>query len=214
MYTFSDAAHLAGVSSGTVRNWVLGCTVQPREVEPLFTPRPGQGPMVSFLQLIEIMLSATLRKAQGAKCQTVRQAYINAQKEFDLAYPFAHLKLEAIGGHIAHLIQRVCQKYSLQAVDQPGQWTLPGLVQEAIAQIKYEEQLAAQWYPERTHIPIVIDPRISTGMPTIVGRSFTISTIHKRFKEGRLYIDFIAKDYRLVRDQVEQAIRYAEQLAA
>jgi len=222
MYTFGEAARLADVSSTTVRNWLFGYTKkdmtvtpqgyrrQARQVKPLFNTMPSAGAMVSFLQLAEIVVAGKFRKAEGVSFQTVKQAYENAQKEFDLTYPFAHLRLRAIGGHIVELLHG----QSLQAIDTPSLYTLPGLVEDVIEQFEYEDDLAARWFPQGKEIPIVVDPRISAGVPTFQGRGVTIATLYWRWKEPNQTIDFIANDFNLPRDKVERALKYAEKVAA
>ena len=103
--TFSEAAHLAHGSTTTVINWLRGYTVKDggtavRDVPPLFEPTGGA--LVSCLQLIEIVVAARFRRVgRGVSFRTVRGAYENAR--WGVEYPFAHLKLEAMGGHIVHL---------------------------------------------------------------------------------------------------------------
>ena len=213
MYTFKEAAHLAEVSPGTVRNWLFGYVSGERSAEPLFNVPSDQGPMVSFLQLIEIVVAGRFRKAEHLPLQTIRQAYENAQQQFSIQYPFAHLRLEAIGGHIVQRMRGEHPGASLQALDQPTQWTLPGLVIEVVHQLEYEQDLAARWYPIGKDVPIVVDPRISAGIPTFTGRGVTIEAIHKRWKAG-YKIDFIARDFELEPPLVETALQYAERVAA
>lgn len=213
MYTFGEVAHLAHVSPGTVRNWILGYTTKQRDVPPLLTAPPDQTAHCSFVQLIEIVVAAQFRKAGHVSFKTVRNAYDNARTEWKLDYPFAHLKLRALGGHIIHIVRQSQSRTSLQSVDQLNQWTLPGLVQETIDQIDYESDLAARWYPVGKKVPIVVDPRISSGVPVVLGRGVTIEVIHKRFKAGQR-IDFIAKDFELANSIVEEVLRYAEKVAA
>ena len=213
MYTFSEAAQLARVSTATVKNWLLGYTVRGYDVPPLFPF--GDSDMVSFIQMIEIMVAARFRKSTMGRSMSfrkVRQAYLNAQETWDLEYPFAHLKLEALGGHIVHFLKEDSSA-SFQALDAPLQWTLPGLVRETISQLDYEYDLVSRWFPIGKTVPIVIDPRLSTGLPTILGRGVTVQAIRKRFKAG-LKIEFIAKDYQLEADLVETALQYWEQVAA
>ena len=213
MYTFSEAASLAGVSTGTVRNWLLGYTTGERQALPLF-PQSDQGPMVSFLQLIEIMVAGRLRKVEHASYRKVYVAYQNAKSKYPYKYPFAHIDLEAIGGHIIHWVRGTTRQANIQALDDMQQWTLPGLFSEIRKdELDYESELASRWHPLSKSVPIVVDPQFSSGVPTISGRGITIDTIHKRFKDGRFSIDFIARDYELKRDLVEQAIRFAEQVA-
>lgn len=216
MYSFSEAAHLADVSPGTVRNWLKGYVTKDREAGPLFSPLDNQGSGVSFLQLIEIMVAGRLRKAERASYQKVYEAYRNARDRYHFEYPFAHMELRAIGGHIVHQIRGDHPSASLQALDDPYQWTLPGMVQinEVISQLDYKDQLVSKWWPVGKDVPIVVDPLYSAGTPTVAGRGVTVSTIYKRFTKGKLPVDFLMEDYDLRREQVEQAIRFGGQLAA
>jgi uncharacterized protein (DUF433 family) len=212
LYTFAEVAHLAHVSTSTVRNWLFGYTTNYGDVAPLFNPSTEQGPMVSFLQLVEIVVAAQFRKAERLSFRTVRRAYENAQSEWGLEYPFAHLRLEALGGHIVRRLHAEDKLGSLQAADTPEQWTLPSLVVETIRQFDYEPDLVIRWYPVGKSIPIVVDPHISAGLPTIVGRGVTVGAIQKRFRAGQL-MDFIADDFEIERSVVEEAVRYAPVVA-
>ena len=215
MYTFSEAAHLAGVSTTTVKNWLFGYRVRGRKVPPLFPS--GNSEMVSFLQMIEIMVAGRFRKsAFGGKSvpfRAVRDAYLNARELSGLEYPFAHMRLEGLGGHIVHLLREGGSLDSFQALDAPEQWTLPGLLRETIDQLEYDQELAARWFPIGKSVPIVVDPRLSTGLPVIQGRGVTVQAIRKRFYAG-LNIDFIAKDFEMAPHLVETALRYSERVAA
>ena len=213
LYTFAEAAHLAHVSAGTVRNWLLGYTARHGDVPPLFDSRAAKGAMVSFLQLVEIVVAAKFRKSEHVSFQTVRRAYENARSQWDLEYPFAHLRLEALGGHIVRRIHEDRPGKSVQALDTPEQWIIPELVLDTVHQFDYDLELAARWYPVGKDVPIIIDPRLSAGLPTIVGRGVTVQVIHKRFK-ARQSIAFIARDFDIKRNIIEEAVRYAELVVA
>ena len=79
MYSFAEAAHLSNVSTSTVRNWLVGYTGRNREIRPLFSSHTDQGPRISFLQLIEIVVAAKFRKAERVSYQTVYAAYVHAK---------------------------------------------------------------------------------------------------------------------------------------
>ncbi|MBI2852590.1 MAG: DUF433 domain-containing protein [Chloroflexi bacterium] len=164
------------------------------------------------MELIEIIVAATFRKAERKSFQTVRRAYDNARTIYELEYPFARLELKAIGGHIVHIMR--VPGAALRAIDSPEQYTLPDLVQQIInEQLDFERELASRWYPLGKGIPIVVDPRISAGLPTIKGRGVTVDAIYKRFKADEA-IRFIAKDFDLKSEIVEQVIRFREKVAA
>jgi len=210
MYSFREVAHLSHVSVSTVRNWLRGYSTEKGMVEPLFKGHPEEEKACSFLQLIEIVVAAKFRKAEHESFRTVRRAYDNARKIYKIDYPFASMELKAIGGHIIRIMR--VPGSSLQAIDQPEQFTLPDLVQETLAQIEYEYDLAARWWPVGTEVPIVVDPQISGGLPVIKGRGITVQAIHKRFKANQK-MEFIARDFALKVGIVEDAIRYAEKVA-
>jgi len=207
MYSFKEVSRLSGVSVGTVRNWLIGYTAVQGDVKPLFKGHPAEEKACSFLQLIEIVVAAKFRKAEHESFKTVRLAYDNARNLFNLEYPFASMKLEAIGGHIVHIIR--VPGVSLQAIDQPEQFTIPDLVQETIGQLEYEYELASRWYPAGKDIPIVVDPRISAGLPVIKGRGITVEAIQKRF-QAKQKMEFIERDFELEHAVVEEAIRFRE----
>lgn len=207
MYSFKEVALLSGLSITTVRNWLLGYTVEERKVSPLLKEPPNTT-CCSFINLIEVMVAARFRKAEGTKYEVVKHTYENAKKLYSLEHPFANskLRLKAVGGHIVHMIR---EKGSLQAIDTPEQYTLPSLVVAMIEQLEYELELASRWYPVGKKIPIVVDPYISAGVPTIYGRSITVENITKRFYVGRQTWEFIAKDLELEQKVIEEVIRFA-----
>ena len=216
MYSFSEAAHLANVSTTTVKNWLFGYTVRGRAVPPLF---PSSEPdMVSFLQMIEIMVAGRFRRSalggRSVPFHAVRDAYVNARESWGLEYPFAHMRLEALGGHIVHFLRERGAIASYQTLDAPEQWTLPGLLRkETVDQIDYDHELASRWFPIGKSVPIVVDPRLSTGLPVIEGRGVTVQAIRNRFMAG-LRIEFIAEDFAMEPELVETALRYGEKVAA
>ena len=213
MYSFAEAAHLSNVSTSTVRNWLVGYTGRNREIRPLFSSHTDQGPRISFLQLIEIVVAAKFRKAERVSYQTVYAAYVHAKDMYNLEYPFANLTLETLGSHIVARMHGEEPGESLQALDSPTQWSLPGLVLETVHRIEYERDLAARWFPVGKERHIVVDPRISAGIPTIFKRGVTVQAIRRRWKAGHK-IDFIAQDLALDTDLVETALQYGEQVAA
>jgi uncharacterized protein (DUF433 family) len=206
MYSFKEVARLSGISVSTVRNWLFGYTVEERQVAPLIKASLD-ATCCSFLNLVEVMVAARFRKAEGTKYEVVKRTYENARKLYSLGHPFASdLRLKSIGGHIVHMIR---EKGSFQAIDTPEQFTLPNLVAEVMEQLEFELELASKWYPVGKNIPIVVDPYISSGVPTIEGRSITVENIEKRFYVGKQTWEFISKDLELPINVIEEVIRFA-----
>ena len=214
MYTFGEAARLAKVSTTTVRNWFLGYTTRDaRDIPPLFPDGVAQDSMLSYLQLMETVVAARFRNLDNIRYRDVHAAYGNARKILEIEHPFAHFNLETLGGHIIARLEGEEVGESLQALDSLEQWSLPGLVLEVIRQIEYEDDYAARWFPEGRDCPIVIDPRIGSGVPTVKGRGVTVNAIRKRWKAGHK-INFIAQDLALEADVVETVLQYGDRIAA
>ena len=213
MYTFGEAARLSGVAPATVRNWVRGYTVRDRSVPPLFESVTKDGTSVSFLQLIEIVVAARFRKNR-ITFKRVRAAHDSAKAEWKLAYPFAHRQLGSLVEHVAYWLEPEARHRSIRPLGSSEQRSLPGLVMDIVRQLDYDESdLAAKWYPAGKEAPIVIDPRVSAGLPTIVGRGVTVNSLRKLHKAGYT-IEFIADDFRMKADEVERALQYADAVAA
>ncbi len=221
MYTFVEAGRLAHVSPSTVRNWLLGYEGSTsKAVRPRIHESRNDIAMVSFLQLVEVVVAGKFREAERVSFETVRKAYEDAAAQWGIDHPFAHLRLKALGGHIVERLREEQVGRSLQALNNPRQWWIPGPVVETVHQLEYDikveydiKDIAFRWHPVGKEVPIVVDPKVTSGVPTIVNRGVTVGVIHKRFKAGQK-LDFIARDFELGPDVVEEALRYAEQVAA
>ena len=212
LYTISEAANLAGTAPGTVRRWLFGSD----DAAPLFDGpgvETGGSATVSFVQLTEIVVAKSFREKGRVNLRAVRQAYENARDCLGVEYPFASLKLEPLAGHIILRLRKAKPDESLPALDSPGLATIPGLTIEALKDFDYEAELTGRWWPLGRNRPIVIDPKISAGVPTVPERRVTIGNIRKRWRAGQA-MKFISRDLALEQEIVEEALRYGELIAA
>lgn len=211
LYTIAESAHLTHVSHQTIRNWLYGYRVKDRDVLPILG-KQEKAPQVSFLQLAEILIVGGFRKNK-VHINRIRDAHDFAQSQWGVEYPFASLNLEPLGGHILHRFDEEQPGVSLATLDTKlQQWTLPGFVLDTIHRFDYELEFAARWYPKGKRVPIVVDPQISAGLPTIKNRRVTIETIRKRFKADYTP-SFIASDLKLTQNEVFAALRWADEVA-
>lgn len=215
-YTIAQAARLAGTSPATVRRWLAGYEAPGHQMMPVFAGQEAgraSAPLViSFLELVEIVVVARFRKGspggQPVTLERIRRAHAYSREQFQLPYPFASLNLRESGGHILHQFEAQEPGPALLALDMGGQWVLPGLVREELDRFEFSDRLVSRWFPLGKQVPIVVDPHIAAGRPTIAGSGVTVEIIRKRFQFGQS-IDFIARDFELRRSDVEQALRYA-----
>jgi uncharacterized protein (DUF433 family) len=204
-YTVSQAAGLAGVSTATARRWLSVVGGRDDELRaPLL--------MLSFLELIELVVVARFRAPPSSvKLERIARAHVFARQEFGLHYPFASLNLRKLGGHVLHKFDEVtgARPSEWMALDMAGQYTLPGLVQfELENNVVYPDEFAGIWYPHGRQVPILIDPYIAGGRPTIEGRGITVETLRRRFFAGES-TNALALDYEIPRETVERAVQVA-----
>lgn len=207
IYTLSEAAHLTGTSAPTVARWLGHGGRRP----VLNNEEPG--PLVSFLTLAEIVVAKGFRRDK-VPLKRVREAHDFAAGQLGIEYPFASMRLKTLGGRIQAQFEEEHPGMSLMVLEQPGaERTLPGIVTSILSSFDYDEDLASRWFPLRREVPIVIDPRYASGMPTIIETGVTIEAVRKRFKGG-LSIAFIADDLKMAPETVEAALRYGDAVAA
>jgi len=212
VYTIRQAADLASVSPGTVRNWLYGTTTtEGYEMSPIFGDKKGgieETARVSFLELAELIVVARFRKVR-IKLQRIRDAHSFARREWDLAYPFAHLNLTSIGGHVLREFQEeVPGQGRFVVLSAPNQYVLPGIVENELERFDYSDadRFVTRWHPYGRDIPVVVDPHYGGGKPTIAGRGVSVEILCRRWKAGESFAS-IARDFRLRPPEVEAVLQ-------
>ena len=217
-YSAAQAARLAGTTPATARRWLLGYEAPGHQMAPVFGVGRAtieEGPLVvSFLDLVEIAVVARFRSAQSRRGQVtlerLRHAHRYAREQLGFPYPFATLSLSEFGGHILHQFDTLYPGPGILALDTGGQWALPGVVQDEMVRLDFgsADPFAIRWFPRGRSVPIVVDPHIAAGRPTILESGVTLETISRRWHGGES-IEALAQDYDLVPRVVEEVLKYA-----
>ena len=179
-------------------------------------PDPGT-PVLSFTNLVEAYVLASLRRKHRIKMRKIRLALSYLEGELGSEHPLATERLESAGGSL------FIRKYG-QLIDLPesGQTAIEEVLRPYLRRIEHDTAgLAERFYPVRRTADafspkvVVIDPEISFGRPTIAGRGVSVAILVDRFAAGESMAD-LAEDYDLTLQQIEEAIRYGlpDELAA
>ena len=217
-YTVAQAARLADTSPATVRRWLKGYSAPRHHMEPVFGAKPEDINRLSFLELVELIVASRFRKKKdahpGIPLERVRAAHTYAREQWNLPYPFASLKLLQDGVHILREFEELeAGGATLLALDAGGQWALPGAVIDQFDNhLEFSRQrndpFAIRWRPYGTHVPIVVDPQVAGGQPTIAGRGITVETVRSRRETGES-LQSLAEDYevpvRILEEVLERA---------
>jgi uncharacterized protein (DUF433 family) len=216
-YSVADAAWLGGVSASTARRWIEGYDSRWHNMDPVFGPDTAAHDtdrlLVSFLELMEFIVVVRFRRgmhgAPPVPLERIRRAHQYAREHFGIPYPFASLKLWQQGPDIFHTYEEERADPGVLVLSRNGQLVLPDLVQREERHIVFgDDSFALRWYPLGEDEPIVIDPRIAAGRPTIAGTGVTLDTIRARISAGDP-IDFIAEDYEIAQSSIEVAVGFA-----
>lgn len=200
-YNISEAARYSGTSAQTITYW---------HYEPskhgVLLPKAKHKPL-SYLQLVEVAFVATFR-ALGVSLQRIRKAREYACTTFNAEYPFTEQRWLTEGYHVLldlRDIEGETEYNKLIFADKAGQEAWQTMVGDRFAEFDYEHGLALVWHVAGRHSPIIIDPRIAFGTPTIDGIATWIIKGRIEANEG---ISEIKDDFGLTEEQIKYALEF------
>jgi uncharacterized protein (DUF433 family)/DNA-binding transcriptional MerR regulator len=195
-YQIGEAARYTHVKPQTVTAW--------HKLERHLLSTKEKGQRLSYLQLIELAVVAAFRKA-GFPLAEIRAAREYVQKNLGSKYPFAEFKFKRYGKSLFTEDNRDA-RYRLFKANAGGQLAWDELIGPVLEGFDYEyEGIAVRWHLDGTASPIIIDPRVSFGAPSVRGTPTWI--IKGRFDAGESD-STIAEDFRMEVPDVRAALKF------
>jgi len=199
-YQIAEAARYAQISSQTVAAW--------HKIETPTLSHKKQRAALSYLQLIEVAVVAKFRKA-GISLKRIRDAREYIMKQLKVEHPFAQYRFKTEGKHLLLDYQEIEGEKGRGkhlVADQGGQLEWNEIVGPLLKGFEYEHDgIVIRWYVVGPSSPIVIDPRLSFGAPTVNGTATWV--IAGRWNAGETMSE-IAEDFRLDKKLVRQALEF------
>ena len=194
-YRIAAAARYAETSPQTVSRWHHGSGAGAAGM-----PEREARAALSYLQLIEVAVVAAFRR-KGVSLKAVRVARKYAAQMFEKEYPFAEVEFARVGRELLLDLGDVLpdREKGTVVASQWGQraWD------EFLPEFDYgEDGLAARWFVRGRDCPVLIDPRLSFGAPTV--RGVPTWAIRGRRDAGET-IDEIVEEFARARDEEEFA---------
>lgn len=209
LYTYAEAAYLAGTSRGTARRWLAG--YQFRDSQGKVVKRPPVTPGadhnlngVSFLDLIELVAIGGL-KEMGLSLLQIRTVVENCQHLFKVARPLVSLELKAGGREVfarsqpGELVEVLSKGRGRRAWDE--------VLAPFLDTLDYDHDLARRWWPLGHETPVCVDPEYGFGLPVIHNSGVRTEVILERFQAGE-HREEIAADFGISESDVDGAIRF------
>lgn len=166
----------------------------------------------SFLELIDLLFVKQFLD-RGIRLQKLRKALEEAAQIFGIEH-FAretfftdgrgiYLEVKEHGRAIMELLTR-------------GQWVIAPVIKQLADQISFHSTtgLAQRWFPEGRSVPIVIDPLVSFGRPSIVDRGITTANVYDLFLAEKQRISRVCSWMDLDQEQVKAAVAFEDRFAA
>ena len=186
-YGIKEAQGITGVSATAIRRWLSGYPASVQEIKAKWINHNDKWPdplLISFFELIEILVAGKLKVATGKTFAGVRRYNTVLSSEWEAPFPFAHQNM-------------------LKQKD-----ALPEAVVKALDQMDYENGYVSRWCPFGKDGALALDPYRASGQPAIKGRRLRVLDIKGYFVGGDS-VTAIAGDFDLDPLQVEAALRFA-----
>jgi hypothetical protein len=161
-YQLGEVASYVQISTQTVVAW--------HKMERALLSQREKRAALSYMQLIEVAVVAAFRKAK-VPLKRIQAARDYARRVLRSEYPFVEYRFKEEARHLwldSEQVSDLRQGSVIQA-DQEGQ--LPWeLIIGRLQEFEYEHDgIVLKWHVAGLSSPIIIDPRLSFGAPTVKG---------------------------------------------
>jgi uncharacterized protein (DUF433 family)/DNA-binding transcriptional MerR regulator len=223
LYTVGEASRLLSLQPSRVRRWLLGYQYDygpPGRASRIRRPpvvvreRPRTEHTATFLDLMELLfIRAFIR--EGISLQKIRRALNEAAQIVGQDHPFARRRLFTLRRDI-FMEQGEERGTVLRELLSGGQLGLREVILESGKSIDFDQEtgFARRWWPLGKEKPVVINPRIAYGSPSVANRGVLTSTVHDLYLGEKKSVDRVAAWLRLDAEEVKAAVEFEESLRA
>jgi uncharacterized protein (DUF433 family) len=196
-YQIGEAATYAQISPQTVVAW--------HRIEAAMLTQREKRAALSYMQLIEVAVVAAYRKA-GVPMKRIRAARDWAARQLRSEYPFAEYRFKEEAKHLWLDSGQIDVKPGMAlSADQHGQLAWESVIGR-LREFDYEDAgIVLKWRVAGPSSPIIIDPRIAFGAPTVKGTPTWV--IRGRYDAGESDTD-IAEDFGIEKEEVREALKF------
>ena len=219
MYSIGRAAHHIGVPASTVRAWAVGqpyLASQGRSgaFPPVIDVPPGKPPRLTFNNLAELFVLAALRRDNNLNLSAIRNAIENTRRSSNSAHPL--LTMDFVTDGVKLYLQESGDRLLDVSSGLGGQYAIPAAIQSQLRRIEIDNNMAIRLYPliqDDDHRPVVIDPEVSFGKPTINGTGVAVSVVAGFVKAGETP-ERVAREFGMAEKDVQAAAAWWHERAA
>jgi uncharacterized protein (DUF433 family) len=210
LYGVAQAASYFKVPPSTLRAWIVGqpyLESQGRHgiFDAVITPAATNPTRLSFNNLAELHVLATLRRGHSLGLSVIR----NAMRNLRGAHPLIEHELETDG----HRIYVGATPIIEISTGEGRQTAMRDIIKEGLRHVERDKGgKVARLFPDPDR-RVVIDPRIAFGKPTVVGTGVTVAVLADFVKAGES-AKRVAREFKLVEGDVKAAVDWFVREAA
>jgi uncharacterized protein (DUF433 family) len=220
-YSTAETSRLVNMKPWTVRRYLRGYTydylgrdsAEKRTQPPVVKGRKVET-YASFLDLVDLLIVKKLLE-RGFGLPTIRKA-LDEAREY-LGTPHLGRNVFYTSGN-REIILRLRPNGHMIALLTGGQMAIPEIIESLSDQLEYENitgfGFARRWYPRGMQGHIVIDPEVSFGRPTLVGRGVATNNIYDLYLGESKKIEPVAKWFNIPALQIQAAVQFEQGLWA
>jgi uncharacterized protein (DUF433 family) len=213
VYGVAEAAGLLGLRSDRVRAWLDGYRRQGTTYTPVIRPESTGSDIVTWGEFVELGYLREYRR-KGVPLQRLRPVIDELRREFSTPYPLATAKPFVFGKELVLEVQERNElPEAIAIVIRSGQQVL--LADDAnrfFKKVEFEapeDGDARRIRPAGSASPVVIDPLVRFGRPTVEG--VATERLWELHDAGEAVAEIVA-GYELPEELIRAAIAYEKQL--
>lgn len=209
-YGIPEAAHYLRVRPATLKSWVQGRKYPTKHGDRLFRPvinLPDKDvPILSFFNLAEAHVLSAFHKQHHIELGRIRAALDYVTEKFGWKHPLIEQRFETDG--VALFIEKLGAWGDASARGQIVMQT----IREYFQRLERAGETVVRLYPFTRSTSgssprcVFIDPRFSSGKPSLFPSHVPTAIIAERYKSGES-IGELAKDYGCERLEIEEGLR-------
>jgi len=209
LYGLSEGALYLRVPIKTLEYWAFGR----RPIPPIIRPASKRPRALSFMNLLECHMLASMRSLYDLRLPKIRRAVAHLSKVSGFRHPLIEEPLYT--NRVDVLIKQIDKFVNLS---RGGQLAIPEIVEAHLERVEYDKGVL-RFFPfvrERSAAEpklIVIDPGLGFGKPVIAGTGISTAVIASRFN-ARESVPDLAREYGVEPQQIEEAIRWETRAVA
>ncbi len=218
-YTIAEASQLAGISRWRVARWLKGYEFtykvgnEKRQGKKDAIVRHTNEPIASFLDLIDLLFVKKFIE-HGFTLQFLRNALEEARNLLGTPH-FARSKFFTSGRQI--ILELEPESKYMIALMKGGQSIIPQIVEQLDDKIDFEDVtgfgFATRWYPKGKQGLVVIDPRVSFGRPTLIGRGIATENIYDLYLGENKMVEPVSSWFKIPIPEIRAAVSFQSGLA-